>query len=536
MKRKMMIIMMLLALVPTFLIGIITNNYMLKSLEVFQENALSDTAGVITLTVSRFYNEQYMAVQSAAAQEPYIKILESAATKDNTAVMQWEAQAKKLIADSCLLIGEASLIDLDGKIIMAYDSREVGIMLNKTELYKTILSGAEYYKGPVIFGDGSQRIDLAVPVKNQQGKLVGILKQRIHLDYMREYIQNAKIGKTGYVFVLSKNGTLIYNGKKDQGLSTIYSEFESMSDLDQLINDFSADQLKDTSGIIKYRSNGVQTIGAYEKAENTDWLVVTAMEQKEVYAEVEKLRDIIFDVCVLIGFLGAIVGYLMSRVMIHPLTALNLHLKRIAAGDLTTRCNVEGKDEFKELFENVNHLADNLQRSEKELRMSARIDSLARIPNRYAIYEVLDTLLYKHKNQAILMLDIDGLKQINDNLGHDMGDRVLAEVGEVLRSLPQHICYPSRIGGDKFLVFVTDWDEKRYPEKIAERLIKDIKGIRFIDDVRVHISVSIGVEYLSEDRMDKKKLIKRSDNAMYKAKDMGKNTYVVYSQFNKKEA
>lgn len=160
---------------------------------------------------------------------------------------------------------------------------------------------------------------------------------------------------------------------------------------------------------------------------------------------------------------------------------------------------------------------------------------MTHLPNRHMMYEVLDTLLYKYPNQALLMLELEGMEVINANLGHDIGDKVIIEVGDILRALPHNVCYPSRLGGDTFLILVTNWTSANYPERIAEKLIKKIEGIKFIGEIHVDIGVNIGIQYMDEEKIDKKKLIKQSYIAMKKAKTEGNRLFLVSHSGKQKE-
>jgi len=233
----------------------------------------------------------------------------------------------------------------------------------------------------------------------------------------------------------------------------------------------------------------------------------------------------------IIASCGLIIGHLYNA----PFKMMSDTLRKIVDGDMSARCNYNGKNEFEELCGNINSLADRYQKNERALRISSRIDNMTHLPNRNAIYEVLDTLLYKHPNQAILLLDFDGYKSVNDNLGYDTGDRILMEIGDILRELPQHVCYPSRVGGAEFLVFVTNWTAPKYPEMIAQKIIKKIEGIRFVDEVHIDIGASIGIEYMEDEKIDKMKLIKHCNIALHKARLIGKNSYFVNYQKMKKE-
>ena len=321
----------------------------------------------------------------------------------------------------------------------------------------------------------------------------------------------------------------------DENMALLYHEYQNKNSLEQLAYDFKNGSLKSEKGTVEFQVKGSEFVGAYKKIEDINCIAVVAIDRDEMISEIVRLKQMIIVIGFIIVLFSVMIGFFLGDIFVKPIREINSKLKKIADGDLTVRCTYERNDEYKELGKNINNIAENLQKTERELRMSARIDNLTRLPNRNAIYEVLDTLLYKHPNQALLLLDLDGFRQINDNLGHDVGDRVLMEVGDILRSLPQHICYSSRIGGDEFLVLITSWTADKYPERIAEKIIRRIESIRFIDEVHVDISVSIGIEYISGEKIDKKKRIKHSDFAMHKAKNTGKNSYLVYYPYLQKE-
>ena len=207
----------------------------------------------------------------------------------------------------------------------------------------------------------------------------------------------------------------------------------------------------------------------------------------------------------------------------------------MARGDLSFNNIPQLTGEFKEINGTLDRLNEKYKRVEKELRLSTRLDSLTGLANRAAIYEQLDTLLYTDSNQALLTIKIGGLSAINDCYGYDIGDKVLIEVGAILRSLQQDTCHLARISGDEVLMFLTGWREERYPEKIADFLLKDIQRIRFIGDIHVDISINIGIVYVTGERMDKEKLIRNSNTAMKMARNRGKSTYMVYLPDNTEE-
>ena len=324
-------------------------------------------------------------------------------------------------------------------------------------------------------------------------------------------------------------------GQNGNDKLSLYNEYQNNSSLEKLVADFKQNRLEVDKGIIEFENKGTEYIGSYEKVESIGCIAVAAMEKNYLFGNVVKLQIAYTAIAIFVLLLTAAGGYLIDSLYSAPVKRMNGTLKKIAAGDLAARCYNKGNNEFEELCRNINLLADRYQKKEKELRLSSRIDNLTHLPNQSAINEVLDTLLYKHPNQALVLLDLDGFKDVNDSLGHDIGDRILMEVGDILRGLPQHVCYPSRLGGAGFMVFVTNWTAPKYPEKIAEKIISRIEGIRFIGEIHVNISANIGIEYTDAERTDKKKLIKYANIAMHKAKNIGRNSYFVHYPYMQKE-
>ncbi|MEL7658066.1 MAG: diguanylate cyclase, partial [Bacillota bacterium] len=424
--------------------------------------------------------------------------------------------------------------DSSGKIIVSNKPSEEGLMLDKTKLYQSIMSGADSYNGLLRSADDTLKMEVAVPVLDENGKIIGILRQIVKPDDLILYLDNLNNEMTDYAFLIRKNGSMIVNSS-DNNLALFYHEYRNENTLEQLASDFKNDRLKKDRGAVEFQVKGTEYIGAYKKIDRIDCIAIAAINRNEMISEMIHVKKMIFILGFFIALLSGGIGFYLGNAIAKPVREFNEKLRKIADGDLTVRCKYVRNDEFKELSNNINKIAENLQKSERELRMTARIDNLTHLPNRYAIYEVLDTLLNKHPNQALLLLDLDGFGQINDDLGHEIGDRILMEVGDILRSLPQHICYSSRVGGDEFMVFITNWTADRYPEKVAEKIIRKIQGIRFIDEIHVDISVSIGIEYIDGEKLDKKKRIKHSDFAMHKAKNTGKNSYLVYYPYLQKE-
>ena len=174
---------------------------------------------------------------------------------------------------------------------------------------------------------------------------------------------------------------------------------------------------------------------------------------------------------------------------------------------------------------------------EDEIRYQAYHDALTGLPNRRMFNEDLTRLLQQSKSEnyqnAIMFLDLDRFKYINDTLGHDVGDLLLIEVSIHLERLVfEEHCEASkvyRLGGDEFTILLPNHDEKA-SEDFAKSLLDHFKTGFVIEGNEYFVTPSIGISLFPKDGDDAKTLIKHADTAMYDVKDKGKNNFKLFTK------
>jgi diguanylate cyclase (GGDEF)-like protein/PAS domain S-box-containing protein len=190
-----------------------------------------------------------------------------------------------------------------------------------------------------------------------------------------------------------------------------------------------------------------------------------------------------------------------------------------------------------ELFEICAELAavaiESRQSSERIQRL-AHYDGLTSLPNRFLFNEFLDQALRKaerHDRQfAVLFLDLDRFKEINDAYGHDAGDAALKEIAHRLRSSLRQSDKIARMGGDEFYVLIEDLHDGSDAADIAGKLLEEaLRPIRF-NECECSLSASIGIAVYPQDGATKEVLLRHADHAMYEVKQEGKNGYRFFSK------
>lgn len=171
---------------------------------------------------------------------------------------------------------------------------------------------------------------------------------------------------------------------------------------------------------------------------------------------------------------------------------------------------------------------------EKTIKHLAYYDPLTELPNRYLFGERLHQSLLQTKRHgtpfSVIYLDLDHFKNINDTLGHVVGDKLLIEVGRRIQQCVREEDTVARLGGDEFAILLKNIDSLANIARIADEIIRTINQPYSIDEHELYISTSAGISLCPRDSDDGETLIKQADTALYEAKALGRNKYDFYNE------
>jgi diguanylate cyclase (GGDEF)-like protein/PAS domain S-box-containing protein len=194
------------------------------------------------------------------------------------------------------------------------------------------------------------------------------------------------------------------------------------------------------------------------------------------------------------------------EIMLSPLAGAEGILVTAAIRDITTR-----------------------KKAEALIIHSSEHDFLTGLPNRMLLNDrVNQAILLAVRHQArvaVLFLDLDGFKHINDSLGHPTGDRLLQSVGKRLVDCVRGSDTVSRQGGDEFVVLLAEEEASEDASVAARRMLRAVAEAHFIDQHDLHVTCSVGISLYPDDGLNAETLIKNADTAMYQAKENGRQTY-----------
>jgi diguanylate cyclase (GGDEF)-like protein/PAS domain S-box-containing protein len=166
--------------------------------------------------------------------------------------------------------------------------------------------------------------------------------------------------------------------------------------------------------------------------------------------------------------------------------------------------------------------------TERTIHYMAHHDALTGLPNRRLMQDRLNQAIMqarrKQRHVAVLFIDLDRFKLVNDTLGHDSGDYVLKDVARRLATCVREVDTVSREGGDEFVIVLPDLEKPESARIVAEKILRELAKPMDIGGQEVHVTPSIGISHYPNDATDVNHLLKHADTAMYQAKDAGRNT------------
>lgn len=245
-------------------------------------------------------------------------------------------------------------------------------------------------------------------------------------------------------------------------------------------------------------------------------------------------------------FIGALEAAIVVLSVTRPLLTLQASARSIAAGNLYVRVPERGPVEVASLARDFNRMADSLLKRTQELEQNltelqqaqdtikhmAYHDALTGLPNRHYFEDRLAQALrearQRNQRMAVLFLDLDRFKFINDTFGHTLGDHVLQQIAHRLETIIRKGDMVARVGGDEFTLLLPDASAEE-AVGVAERVLQRVREPQEILGRQLHITASLGITVFPEDGQDAEALLRNADIAMYKAKEEGGDSYRLYS-------
>lgn len=427
---------------------------------VFAQEALVGAAAFVTPTIAR----------SVAESERFLDHL----------------PALNSIFDNNLL-----LIDSEGKIIAETGRRPS--RTGKSLAFRDYVKETLQRRKPVIsrpfvssLPHAPMTIMFTAPVKNSDGKLIAILGGSIDLQKKNFIAKLAgiRIGRTGHIDLFDTERTIIVHPDRQ-----MFMKKEAPPGVNRRLDL----ALSGTDNVGETRdSTGEYVLAAYKKLQNINWIVGVTFPLNEAYAPVRQAEKTAFTIIVTGAIFIVGVMWLIMRHLTLPLLSLTDQIRKLEQTHDYRPVNITSHDEIEELAKAFNSLMLKLKNKEERLYYISTHDTLTGLYNRAFLEAEVDRLSKSRDFPvSIVAADLDGLKKVNDTLGHSAGDDMIRTAAEALSEAFRAEDIIARVGGDEFIVLLPNTDAAA-----AEAALQRIKGVEIQkrESIRSYcFSMSVGV-------------------------------------------
>ena len=461
------------------------------------------------------------------------------------------SQRIKNIIETHEEISRIRILNKEG-IIIASSHEDTGIDKSAHEIFLKGREGVFISDLHLSLFTNKYVLSISTPILlNNQFAGVLVINFDADKELFKITIDRTGLGQTGEAYLVNKDGYMITPSRfidnviLKQKVDLIYTEEENSVSPDTL--------LQEKIAIIRdYR--GIEVLSVHTHIPEMDWSMFAEIDTKEAFAPVTQLTYTLLLIFVIILFISIFISSFTSRTITRPLRRLHEGTEEITKGNLDYKVGTISPDEVGQLSRAFDEMTTNLKKSreeledysrnlekkvkkrtkdleidiskrkkvEEQLEKLARVDSLTGCYNRRCGLELLDRQLkLSHRSKSPLLLaflDIDGFKSINDNFGHDEGDKVLKEVVKLFKSTLREIDIICRMGGDEFLLIFPD-SSLQDASPIKERINKNLTKLNHSLKKPYKIELSVGLScYDSANPQPMDELIRIADQGMYEEK------------------
>ncbi len=532
-KSKLVVFATLATLIPSLGLGLLTfrQSEAQTNANVTRElRALTDYAGrEMEFWLDRRAHEAHVTAASGAVIEAlsasYQRRADMLAKYPGALARYLQSVQGKLDA-----IRELTVMNASGKIIASSAEKPAGATLPDEWPQNSVTEGLVITPPHWNEQYNTATLSVAVPVLSYDNVLMGALVAVLDLRNLQPHLKSSSTSPPGEVFLLDPDGRVL--------IGTL-AEGETMAQLDGP----SLRELLARPGESMFFKGLTrrEVIGLADVFHEFPLTILAERDQAAVYGDWIELRNMLLILVGMLVLIVAAAAFQMGRSIVVPLQRLMRAADRIADGDLEVRLSATRNDEIGHLTKVFDQMADRLRRNHAEImaaheamqqqnRMLEKLsitDSLTGLYNRNKLDAILaDQLARFRRTQrpfALLMLDIDHFKTLNDTYGHITGDKILAKVAQILLQSIRSIDYAARYGGDEFIIILVETYIDQ-AVKTAERIRTHVEKLTYpAGKSTISITVSIGAVECRSDDSTTTAVFSRADNALYEAKRAGRN-------------
>ncbi len=546
MKKRFILILTIFTLIPSLFIGVFSYYFTTNRLLDLMETTAASLAVSNRDNLEAILNNQKDALASLSISPLVEEILE---VSDEHSISRDDEEYQRLYpllvkkANKNSICQKLSVLNMKHQVVVSSDETCLGTIQNSLAKFKLDKDTA-YVTATLFHPDSTSyyHIDIIYPCY-KDSTLLGYVVSTVDTSYFDNMLKSAHLDNDCNIMLSDATGTIIYHTNEQFiGKALDYAVYTQLT----------SDTRSASDGFMTFDTDTLNAIFGYSVVEDLNWVVITQKQLDSVHSFSHSVLLAMLISIFVTAIFGIIVGSSCYKALIRPINRLKSAMKELSNGNFEVQCETTAT-EFTDLYKTFNKMAQILKTAfedylsmqkllaanEREIRANynnieflAYHDPLTKLPNRLSFYEKTEDIFNHHNTQglihAVLFIDMDNFKPVNDTLGHDYGDELLKQASKRFHSL---ITNPmdsiSRVGGDEFLIFKYNTNKAETIE-FAKSVLKTFEAPFQIQKESISVGLSIGIAFYPEHGTNQSVLVKHADIAMYHSKEHGKNQYSVF--------
>jgi diguanylate cyclase (GGDEF)-like protein len=403
----------------------------------------------------------------------------------------------------------------------------VGINASDRDYFQKVLIARTPLIADPVLGKKSREpiVQFAAPVLAQDGRVLAVLTGVLRLNKTNFLagLGSAKVGKNGYFFVFTKGPDSLMVMHPDA-----VRIMQPRAAGGNAAGDMAANGFEGTAMTVN--RYGVPVLVSYKALKKVDWVVGAVLPSEEAFAPIAgaEWRNRMVTAFAMLVF--APLAWLVTWYMLNPLSALRDAIRDLRTGSrVFTPVPVNRGDEIGDLATDFNLLMSEREEADAKLSRLARFDTLTLLPNRLSFNEKLPEAIARSERSgallALMFLDVDRFKAINDTHGHETGDGVLRLFASRVQSAVRETDTVARLAGDEFVIILEGLHNTTEAETVAGKILTSLHEPFRVGSLTLPVSSSIGIAIRATGQLDPDELLHQADSALYVAKRAGRNRF-----------
>jgi len=420
----------------------------------------------------------------------------------------------------------AHITNLEGKNIARSDNSPAKYYGDRS-YFKGAIAGKDI-NYQILIGRTSKKpaLCMAAPVRQQKIKIVGVATTCIDLADLSNQVDRLKFGKTGYAFIVNRSGKVLAH--PDRSLVN----GESLTDFSNFIPVQQAIEANRRAKFAFQDDLGKEWLSWNAPLDN-GWMIVILQEKADFLNSQHEFEKFAFSIAEVAAIVVIVLTSFLANRLIRPISNLTDAASAISNGEFSEPITFNRNDELGILAQSFERMRIAIKKSNEQLRYAALHDRLTGLPNRaFFNHELTELITISQQDPdylfAVLFIDLDGFKMINDTLGHEGGDLLLIDLAGKLKASTRQSDLIARLGGDEFVILLKQVQNLETATTIADRILEKLTVPIEIKGHEVFATASIGIALSHRNYHNIDDFLRDADTAMYEAKANGKARYTIF--------